>query len=286
MTVENTEIERDTGHRDALESIAENHENSIESEVIENVDKSFDEQKINVKIDGEELELPLSEVVKGYQKDATASKRLADAREKLKELEQREAELKERELSLKAKESEESTETQSADELPSEGDKSDAERMYQQLLYGDDEEGVKVVETFIDKFGRAESQAIPTDEIISIATQNVLQTILYNEALDKFKRDFSDVAEDDFLANYASSLLKQAAAESQTYEEAFEKVGNAAREKALEIAKKFRANERNDRKESLEPEPSRLSVAAERPLEKTETMADIIAEIRKQRGQM
>jgi len=37
------------------------------------------EQRVRVKVDGEELELPLSEVVRSYQKDATATKRLQEA---------------------------------------------------------------------------------------------------------------------------------------------------------------------------------------------------------------
>ena len=35
--------------------------------------------RVKVKVDGEELELPLAEVVKSYQKDAAASRRLTEA---------------------------------------------------------------------------------------------------------------------------------------------------------------------------------------------------------------
>jgi len=48
------------------------------------------EPKVQVKVDGEEMELPVSEVVKNYQKVATADKRLKEAALRLQEVEARE----------------------------------------------------------------------------------------------------------------------------------------------------------------------------------------------------
>ena len=58
------------------------------------------EQKVTVKVDGVEVEMLLSEVTKGYQKDAVASRRLAAAAEERKKLETWEHELKSREAAL------------------------------------------------------------------------------------------------------------------------------------------------------------------------------------------
>lgn len=56
--------------------------------------------KVKVKVEGVEVELPLSEVTKGYQKDSVASRRLAEAAEERKKLEQWEVDLKARESLL------------------------------------------------------------------------------------------------------------------------------------------------------------------------------------------
>lgn len=65
-------------------------------------DDQWDKVKVKVKVDGQVVELPLSEVTKGYQKDAVASRRLAQAAEERKELEARKKELDDRETLLKA----------------------------------------------------------------------------------------------------------------------------------------------------------------------------------------
>lgn len=58
------------------------------------------EVKVRVKIDGVEVELPLSDVTKGYQKDTVASRRLAEAATERKKLETWELELRSREAAL------------------------------------------------------------------------------------------------------------------------------------------------------------------------------------------
>lgn len=58
------------------------------------------EVKVRVKVDGVEVELPLSDVTKGYQKDTVASRRLAEAATERKKLEVWEQELKGREAAL------------------------------------------------------------------------------------------------------------------------------------------------------------------------------------------
>ena len=58
------------------------------------------EVRVKVKVDGVEVEMPLSEVTKGYQKDVVASRRLAQAAEERKKLTAWENELKSREAAL------------------------------------------------------------------------------------------------------------------------------------------------------------------------------------------
>lgn len=57
---------------------------------------------VRVKVDGQEVELPLSEVTKGYQKDSVASRRLEDAAAQRKELDARKLELDAQEQLLTA----------------------------------------------------------------------------------------------------------------------------------------------------------------------------------------
>lgn len=63
-------------------------------------DEQLAEVKVKVKVDGVEVEMPLSDVTKGYQKDAVASKRLAVAAAERKKLEAWEQELRTREATL------------------------------------------------------------------------------------------------------------------------------------------------------------------------------------------
>jgi hypothetical protein len=65
-------------------------------------DDQLDKVLVRVKVDGQEKEMPLSAVTKGYQKDAVASQRLAQAAQERKELEQRKLDLDERERQLTA----------------------------------------------------------------------------------------------------------------------------------------------------------------------------------------
>src|SRR5574343_492927 len=52
-----------------------------------------DQLRVKVKVDGEEIELPLSEVVKSYQKDAAATRRLQEANRILENAKAREHEV-------------------------------------------------------------------------------------------------------------------------------------------------------------------------------------------------
>jgi len=64
------------------------------------VGEQLAEVKVRVKVDGVEVDLPVSEVIKGYQKDSVASRRLAEAATERKSLEAKEQELLVREQAL------------------------------------------------------------------------------------------------------------------------------------------------------------------------------------------
>lgn len=245
-------------------------DDDIDEKELDNDKKSLDEQLINVKIDGEAFDLPLSEVISGYQKNAVASERLRAATERLKEVERREAEL--------------SSKSNVSESLPDsidngEGDNSEAKRIYDQLFFGDDDDGVKVIDELLQR--RGQDPTINSEQVVSQAKEQVLLTIQYNDALERFKQNYPDIVQDDFLAEKAMSLLNEAAAQSKTYDEAFTKVGDDT----MLWVNKYRQGDRQQRKAGLEDEPTRRSVRADRPPpKKEETIADVIAEMRKSRG--
>lgn len=90
--------ERDMGGADDAGHISEVAVPAIVPQVV--AEDQLAVMKVRVKVDGEELELPLSELTKGYQKDATVNKRLEAVSVERKKLDKWEQDLKGREAAL------------------------------------------------------------------------------------------------------------------------------------------------------------------------------------------
>lgn len=279
---------------DFMEQLAErNHEERqdaaqdeevVDEELEEIVEEEDTPQLVRVKVEGQEMELPIDEVVKGYQKDATASQRLEQAHRERQELEQLRQQLEEEKARF-----EQAQEKPVEEDQPS-TDAEEARRIYESLQdafeVGDQEEGVKAIEELLNGRTNAIPEQVDKDQIVNEATQHALQQIQYENAHQAFLSENEVIANDPVLYQMTMNVLKETVPLSQTYHEAFAKAGENVKQWVSGLQKPQETTDKLERKKNMAKEPSKAgSVATPRPEEKPETRADIIANMRKERGQ-
>lgn len=239
-------------------------------------------QTVKVKVDGEEKELSLDEVVRGYQKDATASRRLEEAANLRKQAEQEWAAVQAEKAKLEKPQAAPVVEPPSSNEA--------AKRIYESLLMGDEEEGVKAITELLST-GR--QPAIPMEQVADQAAERARYQIEYSLAEKKFLGDFQDIAKDPDLKQLAMNFLGQTVHTSSTYDEAFAKAGDATRDWLKSKAESMGFTytppqdvrlEKIERKQQLDT-PRAANARTPRPKEEREpTAEEIIADMRRKRG--
>ena len=301
-SVDNTENEETKPvdkREDAIKAMAEQRALDIAAEVaeLEPTEEAVDdtEQLIKVKVDGEELELSLEDVVKGYQKDATGSQRLTQAAEERKALDAEKEAFK-----LEQEQHKEQLATQEAkpeqdQQLSKDVDNDFVEHLrdaMDDLSVGSEEEQLKAATAIKELLGRGDNPTIQEDTIVSQAAQQATESALaqidFNEAKKKFVDDYQDIASDATLYQMATNAYYKAAPQSQTHEEAFKKAGDSIRQwrDGLVNNQKDEVSEKIALKEQLPKEPVTSGKrAAPKPEEKEPTPSDIIAGMRAGRGQ-
>jgi hypothetical protein len=302
----NANARRLTPHAAALESIADklySDEEQPQGETeddetkppqgAQQTESSAQEQMVKVKIDGEEKELPLSEIIKSYQKDQAASKRLEQAAQEQQRLAEERRQLEEERARLRAEAEAlrnpkpNQAETQQQDtSQPSD----DARRIYESLMLGDEESGVKALTELLSKGRGTEAPTIPVEQVASEAAEIAQARIDYNLAMRNFQQKYPDLAKDPDLNRMAVNLVNQTAPTSATYDEAFEKAATATREwvrkkvESLGLAVQSPANERLERKQQLDNLPTASARQPTKPAPKEESASEIVASMRRARG--
>jgi hypothetical protein len=306
-TDDNANAPRLTPHAAALESIANKlyaDEDQAEAgneggrgtqppQGAQQTESSAQEQMVKIKIDGEEQELPWSEVVKGYQKDQAASKRLEQAAQEQQRLAEERRQLEEERARLRAEAEAlrnpkpNQAETQQQDtSQPSD----DARRIYESLMLGDEESGVKALTELLSKGRGTDAPTIPVEQVASEAAEIAQARIDYNLAMRNFQQKYPDLAKDPDLNRMAVNLVNQTAPTSATYDEAFEKAATATREwvrkkvESLGLAVQSPANERLERKQQLDNLPTASARQPTKPAPKEESASEIVASMRTARG--
>ena len=285
---------------DAIEAMADQRALDIAAEVEE-----FDPPKetvkpnehlIKVKVDGEELDLTLEEIVKGYQKDATGSQRLTQAAEERKALDaDREA------FKLEQTQYKEQLATQEAEPEQDQQPSNDVDNDFVEKLrdsmddlsVGSEEEQLKAATAIKELLGgRGDNPAIQENEIVSQAaqqaTERALAQIEFNDAKQKFVDDYQDIASDATLYQMATNAYYKAAPQSQTHEEAFKKAGDEIRQwrDGLVNNQKDEVSKKVALKEQMAKEPTTVGKrATPKPEEEEPTTSDIIAAMKAGRGQ-
>lgn len=245
-------------------------------------------RKLRVKVDGEELELLESDVIKGFQKDATASRRLEQAAAESKRLQDEWDRLNAERAAF-----EQTRKPAAVDEgsqaTPLEGDAGvDVKAIYEALVSGDEDEAVKALKTITQ--GRP-TEAIPPEKIAA----RVRQQIAWEDAQSAFAKDYSDIQTDPLLRQIASNTLAETLKTSTTYEQAFREAGDRTRAWLRGVGGSAQAGggnalpdpdlaEKQLRKERIDNPTAVNARAGGKPKEQAETPQDVIAEMRRARG--
>lgn len=252
---------------------------------------------VKVKVDGVEREMPITEVVKGYQKDAAASKRLQEAAEKEREIQRQRAELEQ----LRAQMQSGQKETQLSDNMPDDADlDGQIEEAMTAIAIGDDEKATELMKVLIKGRSKATAtQQVNIDEIKQSIKQEFEQERVASEqaqAFQSFLAEYPEFAvEDSPERKYGDYLFNtQYGAQIEAGEISYQEALNAAAAEARRIyagtggtTESTSANRpsKQERKQAIDNVPvagGRAIKAAQTP----ETVDDAIKEMRKMRGQI
>lgn len=288
----------------ALEAIAEKHEAAVEDELraaglLDEPDQvaiqtetpaetppETPPKTFKTKIDGVEQDVTEEELIRGYQKNSTASKRLEEAAARQKELDAREAELRRLEEQLKTQ-----TQPAKAAEEPAPVD-DDVAQQFLDAVYEGDSSKAKMLLGKLRLAGRDTATPAPVVDLDGIATAaaaRAKEALTAEAAMDNFKKDFQDIVSEPRLAKVADGFFEEEI-RNRPFAEALVEAGKRTREWLAEITPKTAEVPSNSRpsvqakKETIDNLPSQSSVSGAANDEPDESPADVIRNMRKARG--
>ena len=146
---------------------------------------------VKVKVDGEEMELPLSEVVKSYQKDAAASKRLQEATRLLQLAEEKASKLAQNENQ------ENNSPGQPVNVLPpdKEARRVKIKDAFTKLYEGDEDGAVEAMLQIVGESGAVQATQTPVIDPVAIAAQ-VRQQLDVESAYSETRLDYPELFSD------------------------------------------------------------------------------------------
>lgn len=235
--------------------------------------------RIRVKLDGQEEEMSLDQVLRGFQKESVATKRLNEATRKLKEADELLKSRKEKDPGDGNSGMVRAEETKAVVQEK-------AQEFINALLSGDDSSATELLSGLLE--GREGATQINVDQIVNRAKTE----IAVESALLKFQQDYRDIVDDEFLSSMANNFLKEEMANGNPVEIALTAAGNRAREwlKSKGVASdgdKTTTTETGDRsalKAGYENVPRLGTRAPAEPAVLQETTKDVVNQMRKARG--
>lgn len=284
-----------------LEQIAETVDENRNQELIEAGLKQPEEQiaaaaaaptqiddptkfKVKVKLDGKEEELTLDEVLRGFQKEAVASRRLNEATRILKEAEEK----------AKALESQQQV-AAATDSGSGAGGNEDAVSVAKKaigaLMEGDDEAAAQALAELAAGRGIAtQPQQVKPEQVAA----EVKRQIEVEGALAEFEVEYKDVVSDPYLASMTNEFLKQELLSESDMAKALKAAGEKTRDwlksktgastTTNEGATTTTNNDRLARKQGMDTVPSLSASAGTTAEEGEESVTDVVAQMRKARG--
>lgn len=238
---------------------------------------------VRVKIDGEEQEIPENDVIKGFQKDATASKRLEEASRIKKELDARETALAERERQIVAAQAAQAIKDSPTPPAP----EGDAVKEFLTAFYEGDEEKT---EQALRRLTAGRPSATPEPDyksIVPAVKDQVKKELEAEKAVMEFTKDYKDIIDDPYLAKVADTFFDAEIKGGKSFSEALTTAGNNTRDWIKKYAPEPASTarqERLSRKESIDNLPVTSAVSGAVSKDEPETPSSIIAKMREARG--
>lgn len=252
------------------------------------------------KVDGEERIADDDEIIRGYQKNQTASKRLEEAARRQKELDALEETLRAEEARIAALREEQIKKIQTPLSEPQGSEKVAAvdDADYDELLnaiYEGNNAKAKQLLAKLQFAGHAGTPATPQptvdlDGIADRAAAKAAEQIAMKTAMEKFQKDYKDIISNPHLAKVADGFLDEEL-RNKPFADALEEAGKRTREWIAEITPKpdtkdtppVREHARAN-KEKVDNLPSQSSVSSPANDDVEESPSDIIRSLRKARG--
>lgn len=215
----------------------------------------FDQVRVRAKVDGEEFDVPLSQVMAQYQKHSTADRRLAEATRLLRDAEAR-----------AASNAAEPAPAPAAESAPAAPERAPETKEFLDALFsGDEDKAAQALDALVA--GR-QAPAAPIPDPQQFAAQ-VKQQLAVESALDSFARDYADVCSDPVLANLADNQLAHHLAQGTPFGQALDRAGQDVRAwvsaktgGAAQAAPTAARSEKLERKAGLDtPRPAHLAAA-------------------------
>jgi hypothetical protein len=236
---------------------------------------------VKVKIDGEEKEIPLSELKKGYQKDATASKRLEEvAREKAQLAAERAAFEAERKAQL-----EKQSIAVQADPTPVD-DGVDA--ALDNFVEGDKDQMRELLRRALKERAPQDPTPIPHEELDRLVEERLSireEAREHAGAQAAFKKDYSDIFTDPDLLAAANRRYYAKIDEGKSITDAMAEAGKETKEWMQAKTGSTQISDKQKRKENIDNLPTAGARASATPTDETaENTSKIIADMRKARG--
>lgn len=174
------------------------------------------ERMLKVKVGGQEMELPESEVIKGYQKDSYADQRLREAADRLKEVEERERQL---ELQRQA------SPPESTEPTPTSVDAATlAQQIVDGIAEGDYESAVQTLTQALATAQPGVSTPVVDEakvaELVERANSNREYELDKQKANQIFEEQYADLVEDDDKFAIAQGYYSQEVAAGKKPSEA------------------------------------------------------------------
>lgn len=245
----------------------------------ESILRHLDKTMVTVKIDGVESQVSVEEMRRQYQKNGAAERRLEEATRLLNEA---------KASRVGFDESEPKKDDSTSQQLPS-PDADDGGREFLAALFEGDEE--KALAALNKKLGTGRQQPIQdVSQLAAQLTPAIKQQLSYDSALDKFKKDYSDIVDDPYLADLADRYLEADVQAGKPFTEALEAAGRKTRDwlvskgvKTPEPAPTTDRNTKLERKAGIDRIPA-LNTKATTVEEPVLSASDVISEMRKARG--
>lgn len=258
-------MEEETGLKLTDESAQVEQPESVEAQVAQQLadpEPTPEAPKYKVKIDGVEQEVDADTLIRTYQKNAAADRRLEEAARLLREAEQLAAQ---------------SAAKPEPDPAPATNLREDAAKVLSTLYDGDQEAAAEALVNLLSK-AKGGDQPTPAPTVDpDVLTEKVLERMALNAAFERVKSDYPDIIADPNLEALAAMQINQqvnagiprADAMLSVVDGIYKSLGKTPVGRQAEPQKQAKST-RQENKERLDPVPSASATATSQPVKNEE----------------